>query len=185
MTKRKLTAQQQKFVNNLLEGMDAKTAYIKAGYCARENAAEASASRLLRNAKVKTAIEEAQKRAAYKAEVVAERILREEMCLAYFDPVNLTDKNGKLLPLHKLPEEARRAIIGFEVITQSKGSFKFKYKFSDKGKSLERLSRHLGMFNDKLNLGFTAETLNAILTGLPNEYAGAVRAALGNLISRS
>jgi hypothetical protein len=164
--------------------MDGKTAYIEAGYRARGAAAEAAASRLLRNVKVKTVIEDTQKRAAYKAEVTAERILREEICLAYFDPAGLLDEKGKLLPPHKLPEGVRRAIVGLEVIQPPKGDLKFKYRFTDKGKSLERLSRHLGMYNDKLNLGLSSETLNAILAGLPDEYARAVRATLGELISK-
>ncbi len=146
MTKQKLTAQQERFKNNILKGMDGKAAYIAAGYKARGAAAEVNASKLLRNTKVKAAIEEAQKKAAYKAEVTAERILKEEMCLAYFDPGNLVDKNGKQLPLHKLPEDVRRAIVGLEVITQPKGKLKFKYKFSDKGRSLDRLERIQGMF---------------------------------------
>jgi phage terminase small subunit len=183
MPKSELSPLQERFKNNVLKGMDGKTAYIKAGYKARGAVAEAAASRLLRNVKIKTAIEEAQKRASNKAEVTQERILREETRLAFFDPAGLVDKNGKLLDLRKLPEDARRAIVGLEVIKQGDGNLKFKYKFSDKGKSLERISRHLGMYNDKLNLGFSAETLNAILAGLPDEYATAVRAALGQLVS--
>jgi phage terminase small subunit len=48
----KLSIQQRRFVNNVLEGMDAKNAYIKAGYRARGHTAEVNGSRLLRNAKV-------------------------------------------------------------------------------------------------------------------------------------
>jgi phage terminase small subunit len=183
MTKRKLTAQQEKFKNNILKGMDAKAAYIRAGYKARGSAAEAAASRLLRNVKVKAAIEEAQKKAADKAEVTQERILREEMRLAFLDLGGLVDENGKLLDLNKLPEDVRRAIGGLEVIKLTDGSLKYKYRFSDKGRSLERISRHLGMYNDKLNLGFNAETLDAILTGLPSELAEAVRTELSKLVS--
>jgi phage terminase small subunit len=146
MAKLKLTAKQERFKNNILKGMDGKTAYIKAGYRARGNAAEAAASRLLRNVKVKAAIEEAQKKVAFKAEVSRQRILEEEKLLAFLNPGSLVDKNGKLLPLHMLPEETQRAIVGLEVITQPKGKLKFKYKFSDKGRSLERLERIEGMF---------------------------------------
>jgi hypothetical protein len=39
------------------------------------------------------------------------------------------------------------------------------------------------MYNDKLNLGFSAETLNAILAGLPPELAEAIRTELGKLVS--
>ena len=183
MANRKLTDLQQCFVNNLLSGMHQDEAYVEAGYRARGAAARVNASRLLTKANVRAALDEGRKRASDKAEVTAERILREEMRLAFFDPARLVDKKGKLLPLHKLSQDIRRAIVGLEIIEQPKQNLKFKYKFSDKGKSLERLSRHLGMYNDKLNLGFSSETLNAILSGLPSEYAETVRAALGELIS--
>ncbi len=179
----KLTPLQERFKNNILSGMTAKDAYIKAGYKARGAAAEVNASRLLRNAKMKPILKEAQKRAADKAEVTQERILREEMRLAYLNPSSLFDENGSQIPIHKLPEDVARAITGLEVIEQADGKVKHKYKFSDKGKALERLSRHLGMYNDKLNLGFSAETLNAILSGLPDEYARAVRETLSKLVS--
>ena len=146
MTKRKLTPQQEKFVDNLLEGMSQDEAYIKAGYKVRGAAARVNASRLLTNANVSAILEKRRKKVAYEAEISAERILREEMCLAFFDPGSLVDKNGKQLPLHKLPENVRRAIVGLEVITQPKGKLKFKFKFSDKGKSLDRLERIQGMF---------------------------------------
>ena len=183
MVKRKLTAQQENFKNNILSGMDAKAAYIAAGYKARGATAEVNASRLLRNAKVKAAIEKVQKRAADKAEITQQRILEEEGQLAFLNPQGLVNEKGKLLDLHELPEDVARAIAGLEVVRKNDGSLKYKYRFTDKGKSLERLSRHLGMYNDKLNLGFTAETLNAILSGLPEEYAAAVRKALGKLVS--
>ena len=143
---RKLTALQQRFVNNLLSGMHQDEAYVVAGYRAKEAAARVNASRLLTNANIKAAVAEGRKRASDKAEVTAERILREEMRLAYLDPADLVDENGDILALHKLPVIARRAITGLEVIKQKDGSLKYKYKFSDKGKSLERLSKYLGMF---------------------------------------
>jgi phage terminase small subunit len=120
-------------------------AYVEAGYRARGAAARVNASRLLTKANVRAALNEGRKRASEKAEVTAERILREEMRLAFFDPAGLVDKKGKFLPLHKLPEDVRRVIVGLEIIQQSKGALKFKYKFSDKGKSLERLEKYKGM----------------------------------------
>ena len=146
MTKNKLTHLQERFKNNILLGMDGKAAYVAAGYKARSSSAEVNASRLLRNAKVKAAIEEAQARAAYKAEVTAERILREEMCIAYFDPAGLVDEDGNPLSLRMIPEKVRRAIAGVDIIRQADGGVKYKFRFSDKGRSLDRLERIKGMF---------------------------------------
>lgn len=182
---KKLTDLQRKFVNNLLSGMSQVDAYEKAGYKARGAAARTNASRLLANVSIKQALTKGRQKAANKAEISQTRILREEARLAFLDPRTLVDTDGKLIDLHKLPEDAARAISGLEVIEHADGKLKFKYRFNDKGRSLERISRHLGMYNDKLNLGFTAETLNAILSGLPEDYARAVREALSRSISKS
>jgi phage terminase small subunit len=147
MTKRKLTPLQKRFKNNILSGMNQTDAYLAAGYKCTRSAARRNAARLMMtNADIRNAIEKAQKKAADKAELTHEQILREEMCLAFFNPQRLVDKKGKLIELHKLPEDVARAIVGLEVITQPKGKLKFKYKFSDKGKSLDRLERIKGMF---------------------------------------
>ncbi len=184
MAKKGLTAQQKMFAYNILEGMNQTDAYLAAGYkCTRSVARRNAARLMLTNADIKTAIEKVQGRAAEKAEITQQRILEEEGLLAFLNPQGLVNENGKLLDLHELPEDVARAIVGLEVIKQIDGSLKYKYRFTDKGKSLERLSRHLGMYNDKLNLGFSAETLNAILSGLPEEFANAVREKLSKLIS--
>ena len=93
MAKKKLTPLQEKFVNNLLEGMHQDEAYIKAGYKAKGAAARANASRLLTNDNVKTALKERQKKAAEKVELTQERILQEEMRLAFLNPQNLVSKS--------------------------------------------------------------------------------------------
>jgi phage terminase small subunit len=146
MPKKELTSQQERFKNNILKGMDAKAAYIAAGYKARGKSAEACATKLLGIAKVKAAIEKVQKRAADKAEISQQRILVEEGRLAFLNPQGLVNENGKLMDLHELPEDVARAIVGLDVVRQIDGSLKYKYRFTDKGKSLDRLERILGMF---------------------------------------
>jgi len=49
MARNQLTQLQERFRNNILSGMTAKDAYIKAGYMARDVAAKVNASKLLRN----------------------------------------------------------------------------------------------------------------------------------------
>ncbi|MEJ2731880.1 MAG: terminase small subunit [Deltaproteobacteria bacterium] len=107
MAKRKLTPLQERFKNNILKGMDAKTAYIKAGYKARGAAAEVNASRLLRNAKVKATIDEAQKRAAQRAEVTCERILEEYAKIAFLNPKRIFDRKGKLKKVHEIDDDLK------------------------------------------------------------------------------
>jgi phage terminase small subunit len=66
-TPKKLSIQQERFKNNLLEGMNQKTAYIKAGYKARGAGAENNASRLLRNDRFATEFKKAKEKAAVSA----------------------------------------------------------------------------------------------------------------------
>jgi len=56
-----ITEQQQKFADLYLSSGNAKQSYISAGYKAKDNAAEASASRLLRNVKVMEYMEQQNK----------------------------------------------------------------------------------------------------------------------------
>ena len=54
----KLTAQQERFAQNIVKGLTPRDAYTDAGYKARGRAASASASRLLTNANVQARISE-------------------------------------------------------------------------------------------------------------------------------
>ena len=175
-----LSILQQRFLDNLMSGMSQKEAYIKAGYKARGNVSEMAASRLIRNDKFSQALEIEKEKVAYKAGVTKERILKEEMCLSFLDPALLFDlEKGSLIPPYKLPEFVRRAIVGLEVSEWPDGSTKYKYKFSDKGKSLERLSRHLSLYNDKLNI----PGLEELIALIPEQYARSVREQISQYIS--
>lgn len=69
----KLTPKQQRFVEEYLVDLNATQAAIRAGYS--ERTAESQASRLLRNVKVSTAIEEAQKARSERIEVTQDYVL--------------------------------------------------------------------------------------------------------------
>jgi len=183
-----LTPLQQKFVNNLLKGMDQKNAYIKAGYKARGNSAESKASRLVRNGKVRAVYDKARESAAQKAEVSQQRIMEEYAKVAFLDPRQFFDEDGNLIPVHDLDEDVSAALGGMDVFHRRTASGDIettkKIKFLDKKGALDSLARIMGMFKDKVGVGLDAETLSAILTGLPEEYANGVRAEFRNIISK-
>jgi phage terminase small subunit len=151
MTGKKLTHLQERFKNNILSGMDGKAAYIAAGYKARGAAAEAAASRLLRNVKVRAKLRKGRKKARFEAEIRLARILEEEALIAFSDIGNLFDEKGELIPPEQLPEDVSRAIAKYERRYLANGTFVFKVRFWDKGKSLERIERYLGMFEKDNN----------------------------------
>lgn len=77
----------------------------------------------------------------------------EEVCrLAYVDPADFYDARGKLLPVGKMGEDARRAIAG--ITLNEYGGVKTVKAF-DKNASLSNLMRHLGMFKDKVEVEHT------------------------------
>lgn len=53
-----LSARQQRFVDEYVVDLNGSAAYRRAGYAAKGNSAEAAAARLLRNVKVRTAVDE-------------------------------------------------------------------------------------------------------------------------------
>ncbi len=185
---KKLTPNQIKFKNNVLKGMKPQKAYEKV-YKARGKVAYSAAQRLLKNVDIKAEIQQSQQRATQKAELTEERILKEEMCLAFVDPANVFClQMGTLLHPKDYPEELRRAISGIDVIdSYAKGGdkiTKYKIRFWDKGRSLERLAKIKGMLSDTVNHKLDGESLDAILTGLPESFARAVRASLGKQVSK-
>jgi len=92
----------------------ASAAYRAAGYKARGPAAETGASRLLRNAKVKAALEAAHRPVADKLLVTVERIEREYARIAFArirDAVNWSADGGvKLLDADAIDEDTHAAI---------------------------------------------------------------------------
>jgi phage terminase small subunit len=182
-----ITPLQHKFVNNLLIGMDQKNAYIKAGYKARGNSAESKASRLVRNGKVKAVFNKARENAAQKAELGQQKILEEYAKVAFLDPRRFFDEHGNLIPIHKLDKNVSAALGRMDVFQRKTKSGEIittkKIKFLDKKSALDSLARHLGMFNDKVNVGLEAKVINAILTGLPEELRRSVSESLSKIIS--
>jgi len=126
--------------------------------CKSEKAAAVEASKNLKKPKIQNYFDELSRQAVGHAGLSVGRILREEARLAFFDPRDLMDPaTGEILPLHDLPEHMARAIVSLRVVkTHSLREpdlirTEYYYKFADKGKALERLSKHLGMY-EKDNL---------------------------------
>jgi phage terminase small subunit len=156
MSNQNLTPNQDAFCENRFRHPELTAAECyKRAYprCRSEKAAAVEASKSLKKPKIKKYIEELSKRVTGHAGLYPGRILREEARLAFYDLRDLVDPvTGDILPLKDLPEHMSRAIVSLKVIkTQSLKDpelvrTEYHYKFADKGKALERLSRYLGMY---------------------------------------
>ncbi len=171
---KKLTPNRKIFVDEWLKHRNGTKAYkIAYPFVKNTKTAEAGASRLLSNDKVKVYINKRLAKMSDKAEITQERILREESRLAFSDIAEIF-KGETLVAPDKLPEDVRRAIAGVKVKVKSYGGTgdskrtetTYEYKFWDKGRALERVEKHLGMFEkDNLQKGATLEEIIKRLDG--------------------
>jgi phage terminase small subunit len=154
-----LTGKRLRFVKEYLIDLNATRAAISAGYSAR-TAAQAG-SRLLRDVQIHAEIEQANAKRLAKVELSAELVLKELIRIGMADLSKAFDADGRLLPLHKIPEDTRRAMSSVKVFEEFAGAGKERIqvgevrevKFWDKPKALELLGKHLKLFVDVAEVG--------------------------------
>jgi phage terminase small subunit len=157
MQKRELNPRQLAFVNQYIVDRNGAAAARRAGYA---NPAVA-ASRMLTKDNIRAEIDRRISKVEQKADISAERVLKEYARIAFLNPQDLYDANGRLLNVKDMPEDAARAIAGLEeeVIYGSDGEggkseigrLK-KIRLAGKIPALEGLARHLGMFAEERTL---------------------------------
>ncbi|SRR6266851_6833424 len=161
MQKRELNPRQLAFVNEYIVDRNGAAAAQRAGYAFPA----VTASKLLKKANVKAEIDRrisrVISRVEQKADISAERVLKEYARIAFLNPQDLYDAQGRLLNIKEMPEDAARAIAGLEeeVIYGSNGEggkldigrLK-KIRLNGKIPALEGLARHLGMFAEERTL---------------------------------
>jgi phage terminase small subunit len=152
-----LTAKQRQFVAEYLIDLNATQAAIRAGYSARN--ADKIGPELLGKTRVAEALSSAMQARSARTEITADRVLAEYAKLAFLDPRRFYDANGGLIPVPLLPADVAAALLSMEVtVERSQGedgptfADVKKIKFADKKGALDSVARHLGMFNDKLEI---------------------------------
>ena len=148
-----LNEKQKRFVSEYIIDLNAKQAAIRAGYSPK--GAEPQASRLLSNAKIQVEIAKAMEDRGKRTGITQDRVLAELSAIAFAkatDYVEVDDDGSvKIKPTVELTEEQKKAIASIK-----EGANGIEIKLTDKTKALEMLSRHLGLFNDKLNVNVEA-----------------------------
>nr|DAJ35965.1 MAG TPA: Terminase small subunit [Caudoviricetes sp.] len=136
----KLTAKQQRFIDEYLVDFNATQAAIRAGY--RKQNAYQIGSENLRKPKIQSEIARRQRDLQKRTEVSQDRVVKELARIAFVDAsvVCVTD-------FDKLTDDQRAAIQGAKPT-----NFGWEIKLCDKIKALELLGRHIGMFADKLEV---------------------------------
>lgn len=145
-----MTPKQEDFATALAAGLSQAAAYREA-YPAAAKWKDATvweeASRLAAHPEVRARLTELRAKAAAANEVSIERLARELVSLAHFDAGDLAKYTVRTQKdIAKLPEQIRRAIVGWS--WDAKG--RLVLKFEPKTKAIELLGRMTGAFNDKL-----------------------------------
>jgi len=129
------------------KGKSAAEAYRLAGYKADRGAA----TRLSANVSVKARILELKERSAERAEIDAERVLRELALIAFANADDYFEWNGGNVTLKNSDEMTReqKAVVSeiSQTVTEAGGTIRL--KLYDKRAALVDLGKHLGIFKDQ------------------------------------
>ena len=110
MTKN-LTDNQIKFCEEYLVHGNGSRAYKTAyPHVKKDSSARTNASKLLTKANIQAYLDKRKAEIAAKLEITPERTLRSYARRAYFDPRQLADENGNLIPLHRLNRNVAAAV---------------------------------------------------------------------------
>lgn len=144
-----LTEKQKKFVEEYLIDLNATQAAIRAGYSVKT--ADVQSSRMLGNVKVQQAIAEKMAERSRRTGINQDRVLMELAKIAFVnadDVINAQDATTK----EGASRDDLAAIQSIKVKSFGEDGIEREIKLADKLKALEMLGRHLGMWNDKLQM---------------------------------
>lgn len=123
-----------------------KHAAIAAGYS--KKTAEATASRMLRNSKVKGLLAKFSAPANKKMNISVERTLTELARCAYLDPRMLFRNDGSIKHISELDDDTAACIAGVEMGGRG-GKRVERVKMTDKLRALDMLGRYLKLFSEE------------------------------------
>lgn len=149
-----LSAKQERFVEEYLVDLNATQAAIRAGYS--KKSAHVQGPRLLGNARVSTAIASAKADRSRRSEITQDMVLAELAKVGFSDPRNVFSAMGGIVEPQDWGDNTAGAISSVEVVRRQSGEHDedgrpliehvHKIRFWDKISALEKIGKHLGMF---------------------------------------
>lgn len=147
----KLTEKQQCFVDEYLIDLNATQAAIRSGYSAKT--ADQQGSRMLANVKVQEEIAKAMAERSKRTGVNQDKVVLELAKIAFVKMTDIVDEQGKIKPDAAEDDLACIESVKYKESESDTGSsVEREVKISPKLKALELLGKHLGMWNNKLDV---------------------------------
>lgn len=151
---RKLTDKQKRFIEEYLIDLNATQACIRAGYkVADTKSANEIASQLLKKTQVQESIFEQMAERSRRTGINQDRVIQELARIAFVKITDVVDSDGEIR--RDASDDDIACIESIKVKNsdnQFGGSMEREVKLASKLKALELLGKHLGMWNDKLNV---------------------------------
>ena len=152
--KGKLTEKQQRFVNEYLIDLNATQAAIRAGYSVKT--ADAIGCENLTKPNIQQAIAVAMAERSKRTGVNQDRVVLELAKIAFVKMTDIVDDHGRIKGTATDDDLACIESIKYkESDNEFGGSVEREVKIGSKLKALELLGKHLGMWNDKVDLNIT------------------------------
>lgn len=146
-----MTKKQKIFADEYLIDLNATRAYrVAYPSVKKDETARANGSRMLRNANVAKYISERMQERQQRTEVTQDMVVKELAAIAFAratDYVTIRGGTVCIKDTESLSDDQIRAIAGIK-----EGANGIEIKLNDKEKALELLGRHLGIWNDKLDI---------------------------------
>lgn len=147
----KLTEKQQRFVDEYLIDLNATQAAIRAGYSVKT--ANEQGAQNLAKLSIQQAISEAMAERSKRIGVNQDRVVLELAKIAFVKMTDIVDDEGKIKDDTTDDDRACIESVKYKQSTSETGSsVEREVKLSPKLKALELLGKHLGMWNDKLDV---------------------------------
>lgn len=148
---RKLTDKQKKFVEEYLIDLNATQSAIRAGYSPKT--ANEQGARLLANVSIQEAISKAMAERSRRTGINQDRIVQELARIAFVKITDVVDPDGEINT--NASDDDLACIESYKIEDSDSvngSSSKREVKLASKIKALELLGKHVGMWNDKIQV---------------------------------
>ncbi|HCA28897.1 MAG TPA: terminase small subunit [Ruminococcaceae bacterium] len=144
----KLTLKQQRFASEYMVDLNATQAAIRAGYSA--DSAGSIGNELLKKPDIRARISKAIAEQSKRTGVTADRVVRELARVAFANSRDIINYGAATVKTTASNDDT--AAIASVRVKRTKDGVEREIRMHDKLKALETLGKHLGMFEDNINL---------------------------------